>query len=287
MRKQLILLALALAVAKNAGAEPPKRAPKSEATRPAPKAPELKKADLERLAKSLETGSEAELLASLAEIRALGPAGAPTAPLVEALLARGSSAPVLIAAFETGGALGVESTSPSIAPYVQHRKAEIRRSAASALGRTKGPVAVLTLRKALGSPDPSVRAIAAGLLGDLGATEAVSDLFAVLSHDTPEAALSIAELCTPEECDRLMALVGKLKFDTLEPAFVPLLVRPPAEVPEENQLRYVDRLRRMATASARAVLTTALSKLPEEASPKLRRTLEAASKGHPAPKDKP
>jgi hypothetical protein len=54
----------------------------------------------------------------------------------------------------------------------------------------------------------------------------VDDLFTVLGHDTAEAAVAIAKLCSPEQCDRLMALVGKLKFDVLEASFVPLLLRP-------------------------------------------------------------
>lgn len=287
MRKPLILLALALAFAAPAGAEPAKRQPKRENSKPAPKPPPLRKIDLDRLARSLETGGEAELLASLGELRAQGRAGATAAPLVEGLLVRGSSAPVVILALETAGALGAQSSSTSIAPYVQHRNPAIRRGAATALGQTGGPVAVPVLRQALGQADPVLRATAAELLGKLGAKDAVSDLFTVLSHETPEAALSIAQLCSPDECDRLMALVGKLKFETLEPAFVPLLLRPPSDVPEANQLRNIDRLRRLATPSARAVLTLALSKLPKGASPKLRRTLEAASKGRPAPKETP
>ncbi|HEY8944388.1 MAG TPA: HEAT repeat domain-containing protein [Polyangiaceae bacterium] len=284
---RVVLMALALALPQPASAQSAKEAPRREPSKAASKKPALKKTDLDRFAKALEGGSEPELLATLAEIRGLGPAGAPAAPHVEALLARGSSVPVLLAAFETGGALGEQSTSSAIAPYVQHRNAEIRAAAAQALGQTKGPAAISALRKALGSADPAVRSTAAGLLGWLGARDAVPDLFTVLAHDTPQAALSIALLCAPEQCDRLMALLGKLKFETLEPAFVPLMIRPSTEVPEEHQLRYVDRLRRLATPSAQALLTLALSKLPESASPKLRRALDAASKGRPAPKEMP
>lgn len=287
MRKPLSLLVLALTLAKPTAAEPAPRESKDPPSKPAPKAPPLKKADFDRLGKSLQSGNESETLASLNEIRARGRAGAAAAPLVEALLLRGSSASILVAALETAGALGAESSSTQVALYVQHRNPLIRRAAASALGHTRGPVATATLRRALGSGDPLLRSIAAELLGELGAVDAVSDLFTVLSHDTPEAALSIAKLCLPADCDRLMGLVGKLKFETLEPAFVPLLTRAPSQVPEAHQVRYVDRLSRMATPSARAALTVALSKLPQSASPKLRRTLEAASKGRPVPKEAP
>lgn len=282
MGKRLILLAFALAWTGGVHAQAPKAPPKSEKSA-ATKTPTLSKADAERLKKTLESGTEAEVLAALEEIRALGPSALPAAPFVDALLARGSSAPVLVAACQAAGAIGAESSSAALAPYVQHRHPEIRLAATRALTLTKGPAAVAALRRALRSSDPALRAAAARGLGVLGAREAVDELFSVLAHGASEAALSIADLCSPEQCDRLMGLVGKLKFETLEPAFVPLIVR--TDLPEASQLRYVDRLRRLATASATQVLSNALARLPETASPKLRRALDAASKGRPAPKD--
>lgn len=287
MGKRLIGLVFLLAstMAGSAAAQkPPAKPAKASA---APKAPTLAKADAERLKKTLGQGAEGELLAALAELRSLGEAADPLVPDLDALLARGSSSPVIVAACQTAASLGKESTSAVLAPYVLHRSAEIRRAAAAALPFTKGPQAAASLRRALGSPDPALRALAASGLGTLGVRDAVDDLFTVLSHDTPEAALAVARLCNPQQCDRLMGLVGKLKFETLQPAFVPLLLRPSSEVPEENQLRYVDRLRRLATTSATEVLSAALAALPEQASPRLRRALDAGTKGRPAPKETP
>jgi HEAT repeat protein len=285
MGKRLFVLVFALATAGSAGAQAPKPSPKPEKAQRAPKPPALSKADSDRLKKALESNTESEVLAALSEIRGLGQSGLPLAPFVEALLARGSSAAVVVQSCETAGALGSPASSTPLAPYVQHRHPEIRHAAARALIRTKGEPANQALRKALGSSDAQLRAIAAQGLGELGVKAAVEDLFTVLARDTPEAATSIAMLCSPEQCDRFMGLVGKLKFETLEPAFVPLLSRPASAVPEDNQLRYVDRLRRLATSAATAVLTTALARLPEDASPRLRRALDAASKGRPAPKE--
>ena len=109
----------------------------------------------------------------------------------------------------------------------------------------------------------------------------MDELFTVLSHDTPQAALSIAQLCSPDQCDRLMALVGKLKFEVLEPAFVPLLLRPASELPDANKVKYVERLRVLATKPAAAVLQAALARLPKDESPTVRFALQNALKARP------
>jgi hypothetical protein len=238
------------------------------------------KVDLKQLAQVLETGTEAEILAALADVTSKGADGAPAVPLINGLLLRGSSTKVVVVALEAVGGFGVESSSEAVAPYVQHRRPDIRQAAAAALVRTRGPVAVRTLRRALRSPDPVVRESAATGLGALGASEAVEELFAALAQDTPGASRSIATLCNPEQCDRLMDQLGKQKFELLEPSFVPLILRP-SGLPDVNKLKYIDRLRRMATRNSGAVLQTALAQLPADGSPKLREALQTALKGRP------
>lgn len=279
MLRTLTRVACALAITNAAAAAPPKPAQKTAASAKAPAKPP--KQDVERWRKALDSGVEAEMSRALAEIGALGPAGATVAPLVDAVLAAGANAAVLLSALDTEAALAVPASSAAVAPYVGHRKPEIRRAAARTLGFTGGPAAVAALRRALSGPDPQVRALAASGLGTLGATEAVDDLFAVLGHDTAEAAVAIAQLCAPEQCDRLMALVGKVKFEVLEQSFVPLLLRPASGLPDANKLRYIDRLRRLATRPAAAVLQTALATLPKEESPALRAALQAALRARP------
>jgi hypothetical protein len=279
MLRTLTRVACALAITSVAAAAPPKPAPKPAAgAKAAPKPP---KQDLERWRRALESGFETEISAALTEIGALGPNGAAAAPLVDALLSMGANGKMLIRALDTEAQLALPASSAAVAPYVGHRNPEIRRAAARALTRTGGPIAVTALRRALSGADPQVRALAAGGLGTLGASEAVDDLFTVLAHDTAEAAVSIALLCSPEQCDRLMALVGKLKFEVLEQSFVPLLLRPASGLPDANKLRYVDRLRRLATKPAAAVLQTALAQLPKDENPTLRAALLTALKARP------
>jgi HEAT repeat protein len=277
MARLLFSVLLSFSLTSAAAAAPTPKAPK-----PAPaKAATTPKVDLERWKRALEAGTESELLSVLTEINAQAADAKAAAPLIDQLLVRGANANVLVAALETQGRLGVATSSDAIAPYVAHRKPEIRQAAARALSGTGGLSAINTLRRALSSPDALVRAAAAQGLGTLGATDAVEDLFSVLAHDTPEAAISIAQLCAPDQCDRLMALVGKLKFEVLEASFVPLLLRPSKSLPDANKIRYIDRLRRLATKGAAAVLETTLARLPKDESPAVRQALTSALKSRP------
>jgi hypothetical protein len=261
MRRSLTWLALMVATAGPAYAGDDRPAKK------APAAPARALIDLKKLAQVLESGSEAEILAALSELSAQGASAASAAPVVNGLLVRGSTGKVVIAALDAVAAFGAESSSDPVAPYVQHRRPEIRQAAASALIRTKGPIAVRALRRALKSPDPKVRQIAASGLGALNAAEAVDDLFAALGDETGTAPKSIAAMCNPTQCDRLMD-------------FVTLILRP-SGLPDINKLRYIDRLRKLATKSSTNVLQTALADLPANANPKVKEALETALKGRP------
>jgi HEAT repeat protein len=236
------------------------------------------KLDLPSLQKSLESGDERQALAALATIGSSAePAGA---PLVEQLLGRGASVAVLSRAIETLGILAQPSSGAALAPYAQHRTAELRRGALRALIATKSPVAGDVLRKALRGSDASLRAIAARGLGQLGVRAAVPELFNVLPKDVAEAAQALGQLCVGAECEKLTNLLGKLRFEVMESAIVPLLLRPPADVPDELKLKLIERLRRMATGPANQLLQTALATFPVDGSPRVKQGLERALKGY-------
>lgn len=279
MRRRLTWLALVVSVTGSALSAPEKSPAPGTAQSPAKKS-SASRIDLKRLAQVLESGVEGEIIAALADVSTKGADGAPAVPLINGLLIRGASAKVVVAALEAVGSFGIESSSEAAAPYVQHRRPDIRRAAAVALVRTRGPQAVRALRRALKSPDPVVRESAASGLGALGAQESVDELFVALGDETPGAARSIATLCNPEQCDRLMEQLGKQRFELLEPSFVPLILRP-SGLPDVNKVKYIDRLRRMATRNASAVLQTALAQLPADGSPTLREALQTALKGRP------
>jgi hypothetical protein len=234
--------------------------------------------NLESTKKALESGDEARTLAALDEIELSGDHKA--APLVEGLLSRGASSKILLRAVGVAGALGQESSSKALAPYVKHRIPEVRLAAAQSLTRTKGAAAVQALRSALRGSDAALRGTAAGGLGALGAKDAVPDLFVVLPKDVPEAAGAIGTLCTGDDCQKFVALLGKLPFDVMQSGFLPLLLRIGPGVPDAVKFKLIEELRRLATAKANDLLSTALASYPANGDPKIKTALDAALHGH-------
>jgi HEAT repeat protein len=269
-RTLIIGAALALSTAVSA-------APKSAPSKATPAAPAKSKLDLPALQRALESGDEAQTVAALETIAdSRDPAGA---ALVEALLARGASVKVLSRAIETLGVMALPSSGAALVPYTRHRTPELRRAALRALIATRSPLAGEVLRRALHGSDASQRAIAARGLGELDVRAAVPELFNVLPKDVPEAARSLGQLCVGAECERFMGLLGKLRFEVMESGMVPLLLRPPADVPDELKLKLIERLRRLATQPANQLLQAALSQFPADGSPKVKQGLERALKG--------
>jgi HEAT repeat protein len=283
----IIGAALALLATAQAAAAPPKggtdkAAPKAGAAKAekakAEKAPPKAKLDVQAVQKALESGDEAKTLEALDTVTKNGdPAGA---ALVEALLGRGASVTVLSRAIETLGILGQPSSGAALAPYAQHRTPELRRAALRALVATKAPNAGDVLRRALHGSDASQRAIAARGLGELNVRAAVPELFTVLPKDVAEAAQSLGVLCVADECEKLVGFLGRLRFEVMESAIVPLLLRPQADVSDDLKLRLIERLRRMATQPANQLLQTALAKFPPDGSPKVKTGIERALKGY-------
>jgi hypothetical protein len=253
----------------------------------------------------LESGSEADKLSVLGEI---GQATGTTVPVavaaVNELLVRGASVAVLENALEVSGRLAQRSSSASVAPYVRHRAPAVRRAATRALGKTGGPEAVAALKAALRGNDPALRGPAASSLAGLGAKDAVPDLFAILVHPLgacgctqgdkacearcaaeerpiPEVATAIGRLCAPAECEKFSAELGKLPFDQMQAGLEPILLRPEAEVSEQQKLALLERLRKLQTKEASAFLQGVRSRYPANGSARIKLALEDAVNNRP------
>jgi HEAT repeat protein len=256
--------ALPLSTATDAGAQPKKSAPKA--------------VDAAKIQKELESGVESRVLAALDEVAKAGEGGKPAVVHVEKLLARGANAAVAVKALDVCGGLKQPSSSAPIAPYVQHRTADVRRAATRALVKTRGPAAVTALRKALRSSDAMVRGTAATGLGAMGAKEALADLFTALDHKVAEAAASIGQLCAPADCDKFAGRLGKLQFDVMTSGFDQILFRPPAEMPDDAKIKIVGKLRELGTKDAGKYLADVAERWPENWSKKVEQAIDAAVK---------
>jgi hypothetical protein len=258
-------------------AAPPAASPAPAKAKPAGKgkAEPAVKLDVAALKKQL-AGPEAEVVAAL---KTIGESGNPDgAPLVAEVLARGGTPSILEEALKTAAKLKATSLSAAVAPYVQHRTEEIRRAAARTLIKTKGTVAVNALSKALRSQDASVRGTAATGLGELGAHDAMKDLFTAFDHGVAEAASSIGQLCTPAECEKYAERTGRVTFDVMQTGFDQILFRPSTEIPDEDKIKLVGKLRELGTVDIVKYLADVGERWPEDWSKKVKQAIDSAAR---------
>lgn len=282
-----LLSVAAFALPPPAAAAEPKGKTEAKPAKPAAKPkdkPETKgdkgkaKVDTKKLEAELGSGDSARIGAALAELIKAGDAAAAAAPAVEAALAKGLPAELVVKALDAAGALKQSSSSAAIAPYVKHRSDAVRRAAAKALVKTKGAIAVSTLRQALRSGDAQVRGVAATGLGALGAKDALPDLFKALAHSVPEAASSIGQLCQPSDCDKFADLTGKHQFDIMSSGFDQILFRAEKEMPDDQKIKVIGRIRELGTKEAGKYLADVKGRWPEGWSKRVKQAIEAAVK---------
>jgi hypothetical protein len=221
-------------------------------------------------------GSEEEVIAALGTI---GDSGNPAegVPLVADVLARGGTPTIVEEALKTAGKLKSPALSPSVAPYVQHRTPEIRRAAARALVKTKGPAAIAALSKGLRSEDASVRGTSATGLGELGAHESIKDLFNAFDHGVAEAAAAIGQLCKPAECEDFAERTGKVGFDVMQTGFDQILFRPSSEISDEDKIKLVGRMRELGTVEVGKYLSDVGERWPKDWSKKVKQAIDSAA----------
>ena len=152
----------------------------------------------------------------------------------------------------------------------------LRRAAVQALARTRGVVAVKTLRAALSDPDPGVRGFSATGLGSMKARDAVVDLFVALDHRVAEAAASIGQLCTSNDCERLASKLGTVPFDVVTSGLDQVLFRPANDVSDDVKIKIVGRMRELGTAEANRFLRDVQTKWPATWSQHVKQSIDQA-----------
>lgn len=268
-RRVALALLLSCAAATNAAAQP---------TKPPAVKPAAAKVDVGPAVQKLKSGDEGQIRAGLDDLRIAGAGAAAAAPAVADVLARGLTEPLALQAIETLGDLESSDGSAVLAQYASHRTVAVRRAAIKALTRTKGAAAAPALRKALGDADAQVRGNAASGLGALKAKDAVPDLFVALDHKVNEAAASIGQLGSAEQCEQLAGKLGKLPFDVVMSGLELMLFRPSSEISEDAKIKVIGRLRELGTGEAHRFLKDVERRLLKEASPRIRQAVEQAVK---------
>ena len=224
----------------------------------------------------LKSGEETQLREALDQVRMAGPGAAAAAPAVAEMLARGVSLVLTQSAIETLGDLESDAGTPALAPYTTHRNANVRRAAVKSLTRTKGAAAAPALKHALADADAVVRGTAASGLGSLRARDAVPELFIALDHRVNEAAASIGQLCTPDQCEQLAAKLGKLPFDVIIGGLEQVMFRGAAEISDDAKLKVVGRIREQGTIEGNKFLRDVQKRWPAGQSPRVRQAIDQA-----------
>jgi HEAT repeat protein len=266
----LTVLAVTLG-ASDAGAQKPadKKDKKPAAAAGAP-------VDVRPIVAKLKTGDEAQIKDALDEARLAGPGAAGAAPAVAEALTHGLSLPLTQSAIETLGDLESETGTAALAHYTLHRNSKVRRGAVKALTRTKGAGAASALKHALSDGDAVVRGTAASGLGALKAKDAVPELFRALDHRVNEAAVSIGQLCSVEQCEQLASKICKFPFDVVTGCLDQVLFRPPTDVNDDAKVKIIGRIREQGTIEGNKFLRDVQKRWPAGWSPRVRQAIDQA-----------
>jgi HEAT repeat protein len=227
----------------------------------------------------LKSQDPAQIREALDDARLVGAKATPAVPLVASLLNAGLPYPLAQSAIDTLGDIGSADGLAALLPYAHHRDPKVRRAAVRATARVAGAsnaLALTTLTGALSDPDIQVRAAAATGLGSLKSKSAVKDLFLALHHRIYEAAVSIGQVCDPQDCDALVAELGAIPFDVITTGFDAMLFRPNNEVSEAAKVALVVRMRDVGTRDANKFLRGIQGRWPKNGSEKVKRELDAA-----------
>jgi HEAT repeat protein len=228
--------------------------------------------------KRLKSGDPAMVKSALDDVRMSAKAGAAAVPAIVELIQRGLPPNLTQAAIETLGDTESEAASAGLARYARHRNTALRRAAVQALARTRGAMAIKTLRVALSDPDPAVRGFSATGLGTMKAKEAIGDLFVALDHKVAEASTAIGQLCAGSECERLAAKLGggSLGFEVITIGLDQALFRGVPDVTDDTKIKIVARVRELGTGEANRFLRDVQGRWPKGGSPRVRQAIDQA-----------
>ncbi len=224
----------------------------------------------------LTSADPSEVREGYLEMERMGTKAVPAVTTANDVLARGLTAELAAIALRSLATVGQESSSRVIRPYLHHRQVELRREAVRALMGTKGQVAKDGLRRALSDRDAEVRGMAATGLGELGAAEHVDALLVALDQGVLQAAASVGKLCSPDQCEGYSSRMDKVAFEVMASGFEPILFREAKQMPDDQKIRVVERVRDVGTEQAREFLRDVRARWPRKGSQAVRRALDQA-----------
>jgi hypothetical protein len=226
------------------------------------------------LPKLLESHDQTELLMLLDELAA-GPEAARAARAVATLLAAGQPDVVADHALEALGRLHAREGREVLVDFTQHRRADARRRAYTALAAMKDASDVEVVKQGLRDSAPEVRSAAARGLGELRSSAATPDLLRALGRGVSEAAETLGRVGAADSVDAFSAYLGKQPLDVMLAGYAQYLQR--SDIPDATKLKIVADLENTSGPVVKRFLSEWLTANAARCSPKLQRALEAAS----------
>ncbi len=224
----------------------------------------------------LMSNDKSEVKAGYQAMHKLGADAKAVVPTANRVLSRGLPTELAMVAMRALAQVGLESSSDPIGRYLRHRSVILRREAARALVKTRGERAKTALVRGLSDRDPDVRTLSATGLGELGATEHVGSLITALDHRVMPAAGAIGQLCNPQECEQFASRLGRIQLGVMAWGFEHILFRDPKQMPDDQKLRTIERIKQLGTDDARNFLNRVLGRWPKEWHGPVRDALEEA-----------
>jgi HEAT repeat protein len=239
---------------------------------PAPAAAEQAGLSLEEISVMLSSSQPDEVRMAIESSALLGTADA--VPLLSERIRAGLPADLLLAALDALSVLNRPESSELLVTLSRHRRPAVRLRSVQALSGLRAKSAEPALVVALGDASSEVREAAAEGLGQLGAVQNLDPLFLAFDRGVVSAGRAIAKLVTDAQVPRVMEALGRVPFSSLTPVFDTLLAR--RDISESTKLSVLGALAELGTAEARAYFENLKQKLPADASPRIRKTVDDA-----------
>jgi hypothetical protein len=91
-----------------------------------------------------------------------------------------------------------------------------------------------------------------------------------------EAAVSIGQLCSVEQCEQLASKLGKFPFDVVTGGLDQVLFRPPTDVNDDAKVKIIGRIREQGTIEGNKFLRDVQKRWTAGWSPRVRQAIDQA-----------
>lgn len=228
---------------------------------------------LEEIAVMLASPVADEVIMAIEASPMLGNTSA--APLLLERIRAGLPSDMLEAALDALAVLNSPASRDVFIQMSRHRRETVRVRSVRALGSQRSPESEAALTRALADSSSGVREAAAEALGKAASNQSLEPLFVAFDRGVLNAGRSIAKLATDEQVPRITSMLGRVPFSSLTPVFDVLLAR--RDISENTKLALVAQVSELGTSEARGYFEALRTKLPEDASPRVRKAIEDAA----------